>query len=203
MNQVIDSVFRILILLFSIIVHEVSHGATAYALGDDTAKNEGRLTLNPLPHIDPVGTILLPLFIGFGWAKPVPYNPYNLRNQKWGPFLVGIAGPASNIIIAVIFGLLFRFSDIFSLPEKFLTIIASITILNLGLALFNLIPIPPLDGSKIFSLLLPEKEANTYMSLGSVGFMILFFLLMFPVAGFSLGEVIFSLLTFSEKLLGL
>ncbi|OGF71802.1 hypothetical protein A2W54_01380 [Candidatus Giovannonibacteria bacterium RIFCSPHIGHO2_02_43_13] len=178
MNQVIDSVFRILILLFSIIVHEVSHGATAYALGDDTAKNEGRLTLNPLPHIDPVGTILLPLFIGFGWAKPVPYNPYNLRNQKWGPFLVGIAGPASNIIIAVIFGLLFRFSDIFSLPEKFLTIIASITILNLGLALFNLIPIPPLDGSKIFSAIYP-RGLMFFESFGSYGFMILLVIVFF------------------------
>ena len=178
MNQVIDSVFRILILLFSIIVHEVSHGAAAYAMGDDTAKNEGRLTLNPMPHIDPVGTILLPLFIGFGWAKPVPYNPYNLRNQKWGPFLVGIAGPMSNIVIAVIFGLLLRLSDLITLPENFLNIIASITILNLGLALFNLIPVPPLDGSKIFSAIYPQG-LMAFESFGRYGFVILLAIVFF------------------------
>ena len=165
-------------MLFSIIVHEVSHGAVAYAMGDDTAKNKTPLTLNPLPHIDPVGTILLPLFIGFGWAKPVPYNPYNLRNQKWGPLLVGIAGPMSNIVIAVIFGLLLRLSDLITLPENFLNIIASITILNLGLALFNLIPIPPLDGSKIFSAIYPQG-LMAFESFGRYGFVILLAIVFF------------------------
>ncbi|PJA00077.1 MAG: hypothetical protein COX78_01030 [Candidatus Levybacteria bacterium CG_4_10_14_0_2_um_filter_35_8] len=115
-----------------------------------------------------------------------------------------MAGPLTNVIIAIIAGFIIKFSFIFGsfapIAEVLLLIVVQI---NLLLAIFNLLPIPPLDGSKIFSLLLPEKEANAYMSLGSVGFMILFFLLMFPVAGFSLGEVIFSLLTFSEKLLGL
>src|SRR3989339_2239992 len=159
MNQVIDSVFRILILLFSIIVHEVSHGATAYALGDDTAKNEGRLTLNPLPHIDPVGTILLPLFIGFGWAKPVPYNPYNLRNQKWGTVLVGAAGALANLFIALVFGLMIRFhAELGIIPgTPFFEILGTITFLNIILAVFNMIPFPPLDGAKVLFSVLPYR----------------------------------------------
>ena len=105
MNQAVEFIFQILILIFSVVIHEISHGAVAYAMGDNTAKEEGRLTLNPLKHLDPFGSVILPTityllggFI-FGWARPVPYNPYNLRNQKYGPGLVGAAGPLSNIIV--------------------------------------------------------------------------------------------------------
>lgn len=160
MNQVVESVFHILILVFSIVIHEVSHGAVAYAMGDETAKNAGRLTLNPIPHIDPVGSIMLPALMilsggpAFGWAKPVPYNPYYLNAPKWlgrisPDALVGVAGPAANIFLAVFFGLMVRFGSALSLPMDFIRIAMFITIMNLGLAVFNLIPIPPLDGSKL------------------------------------------------------
>ncbi|PIY94273.1 MAG: site-2 protease family protein [Candidatus Levybacteria bacterium CG_4_9_14_3_um_filter_35_16] len=207
----LSGLITVVILVFSAILHEIAHGFVADRLGDPTARLLGRLTLNPRNHIDPVMSILLPLlliFSGspviFGAAKPVPVDPFNLKEGRKDLAIVSLAGPLTNVIIAIIAGFIIKFSFIFGsfapIAEVLLLIVVQI---NLLLAIFNLLPIPPLDGSKIFSLLLPEKEANAYMSLGSVGFMILFFLLMFPVAGFSLGEVIFSLLTFSEKLLGL
>jgi len=146
----------------SVVVHEVSHGFMANILGDDTAKHMGRLTLNPIKHIDPVGSILLPLFLFlthsgfmFGWAKPVPYNPYNLRDQRWGELKVAAAGPLSNIALAVIFGLVLRFSV---LPGAATEIIVYLVSINLVLALFNLIPIAPLDGSKVLFALLPYHQ---------------------------------------------
>lgn len=155
MNQALEFVFQIAILIFSIVIHEVSHGAVAYAMGDSTAKDEGRLTLNPIKHIDPFGSVLLPIltymaggFI-FGWARPVPYNPLYLKNQKYGPGLVGAAGPLSNVLIALVFGLLIRFAGALALPPQFLQIAIFIVFLNLILAIFNLVPIPPLDGSKV------------------------------------------------------
>ena len=163
MNQALDFIFQIAILIFSVVVHEVSHGAVAYALGDSTAKDEGRLTLNPIKHIDPFGSIVLPMlsYLGggfiFGWAKPVPYNPYYLKDQKYGPAMVGVAGPLSNILIALFFGFLVRFSGPTGLPPQFVQISASIAALNLVLAIFNLVPIPPLDGSKLLFALLPES----------------------------------------------
>lgn len=207
----LSGLITVVILVFSAILHEISHGYVADRLGDPTARLLGRLTLNPKNHIDPVMSILLPLlliFSGspviFGAAKPVPVDPFNLKDGRKDLAIVSLAGPLTNLIIAIIasfaINLIFIFGSFAQLAHTLLSIVVRI---NLLLAIFNLLPIPPLDGSKIFSLLLPEKEANVYMSLGSVGFMILFFLLMFPVAGFSLGEVIFSLLTFSEKLLGL
>jgi len=199
------------VLIFSAILHEISHGYVADRLGDPTARLLGRLTLNPKNHIDPVMSILLPLLlilsgspVIFGAAKPVPVDPFNLKDGRKDLAIVSLAGPLTNIIIAILAAFIVKFSFVFGnfapIIQPFFLIVVQI---NLLLAIFNLLPIPPLDGSKIFSLLLPEREANTYMSLGSVGFLILFFLLMFPVAGFSLGEVIFSLLTFSEKLLGI
>ena len=158
-----EFIFQIAILLFSVVVHEVSHGAVAYALGDPTAKNEGRLTLNPLSHLDFFGSIVLPIILYmtsgfiFGWAKPVPYNPYNLKNQKYGPAMVGIAGPLSNLIIAVVFGFLVRFSYALNLPQAFFEIALYIVFLNLILTVFNLVPIPPLDGSNI----LPDSQSST------------------------------------------
>jgi Zn-dependent protease len=175
----IQLIFSLLILLFSVIIHEVSHGYAALALGDRTAEYEGRLTLNPIKHIDPVGTVILPLLmfllpggLVFGWAKPVPYNPYNLRNQRWGEAIVAFAGPLSNIILALIFGFLIRF---YLVPGGELGspvgIIAQIIVLvNLTLAVFNLIPIPPLDGSKIISSVLPRGFMKVREYLEQFGF---------------------------------
>jgi len=161
MDQFISILLFFLILLFSVIIHEYMHGWTANYLGDPTAKNLGRLTLNPLAHIDPIGTILLPLILYlissgaflFGWAKPVPYNPYNLRDQRYGPGLVALAGPFSNLLVALIFGFLIRFLNL----PNFIFIFSIIVYLNLLLAVFNLIPVPPLDGSKILYSLLPSS----------------------------------------------
>lgn len=143
----------------SVVVHEVSHGYAARALGDNTAEYAGRLTLNPVKHIDLWGSIIVPLILvttnaGFiiGWAKPVPVNPYNLRNQRFGEALVAAAGPGSNIAIAIIFGLALRFGFI---PLSAFPVVAAIVIINLVLAVFNLVPIPPLDGSKILFAFLP------------------------------------------------
>lgn len=154
-------IFSILVLIFSVIVHEVSHGYAAYFLGDNTAKYAGRLNLNPLNHLEWFGSIILPTIsyltggIIIGWAKPVPFNPYNLRNQKWGEAMVAIAGPLSNIAIALFFGLLIRFGVAIKFGDAFLYISSMIVLINLVLATFNLVPIPPLDGSKIIFSLLP------------------------------------------------
>lgn len=145
----------------SVVIHEVSHGYVAEMFGDSTARHAGRLTLNPLKHLDLFGSIFLPIVLylssgfAFGWAKPVPYNPDNLRNRKWGTIAVASAGVLANILIAIIFGTLIRFSAGFSLSENFYFITSSIVMVNLALAVFNLIPIPPLDGSKILFSLLP------------------------------------------------
>ncbi len=200
MNQVFDIIFQVLIVIFSVVVHEVSHGAMAYALGDNTAKDAGRLTLNPLPHIDPIGSILMPILIGFGWAKPVPYNPYNLRNQKWGPFLVGIAGPASNILIAVFFGLILRISGPLSfLGQAFFGALLPIVAINLGLAIFNLIPVPPLDGSKVLYLVWPRDRIDLYAMFERYGFFILIiFIFLFPSV---LQNIIFPIVNFLFRLI--
>ena len=169
MESAIQSIFFLIILIFSVIIHEISHGFAALYLGDRTAQYAGRLTLNPVPHIDLFGSIILPLMLYlfqspvlFGWAKPVPYNPYNLKNQKWGPALVGAAGPGSNIFIAVLVGLVIRFlPSIPALSPEFLATftgtLSVIVFLNLGLAIFNLVPIPPLDGSKVLFSVLPYQ----------------------------------------------
>lgn len=161
-----EFILAIVVLIFSVIVHEVSHGLMAYYLGDPTAKYAGRLTLNPIPHIDPIGSIAFPLlmlmaapFLGsrilLGWAKPVPYNPYNLRNQRWGSALVGLAGPLSNILLALVAGLVMRVLLLNGIENSLLDIIVTI---NISLAVFNLLPLPPLDGSKLLFSVLPISE---------------------------------------------
>ena len=189
MESTLTVVFWIVALLYSVVIHEVSHGAVAYSLGDPTAKNLGRLTLNPLKHLDMFGSVLLPLisfFLGgfiFGYAKPVPYNPLNLSDRKYGSAKVAIAGPASNVALAVLFGLTLRFlPDIFStsLIPELLTIVVT---LNLFLAIFNLFPIPPLDGHWLLMTFLPARftAVRTFLYRYSFVLLLMFLFFIFPL----------------------
>lgn len=160
----IDFIFQIAILIMSVVIHEVAHGVAARYYGDRTAEYEGRLTLNPLKHIDPIGSVLVPLVLFFtnagvifGWAKPVPYNPYNLKSGRWPEAAVAAAGPFSNLIIASIFAVAFRAGSAAGFGDAFLYITALIVSINLLLMIFNLMPIPPLDGSKLLFAVFPDK----------------------------------------------
>ncbi|MFA5128066.1 MAG: site-2 protease family protein [Patescibacteria group bacterium] len=176
-------VFYFLVIIPSAIIHEYAHGAMADRLGDSTARYAGRLTLNPKAHIDMWGTILMPLILFFisggsflfAYAKPVPYNPYNLKNQKWGPALVAIAGPLANFLLALCFGMLVRFFP-YSAAVEFFYIIAYA---NVMLLVFNLVPIPPLDGSKILYAILPDSARGVKMFLERYGFILLMFFVFF------------------------
>ncbi len=176
-------IFFFLIIIPSAIIHEYAHGWAAEQLGDPTARLAGRLTLNPLAHIDMWGTVIMPITLlllsggsfMFAYAKPVPYNPYNLSNQKWGPAMVGAAGPAANFITALVFGLLVRFLE----PSAFSSLLAIIVYANLLLMVFNLVPIPPLDGSKILFAVLPDSMENFKLNLERYGFIILLFFIFY------------------------
>lgn len=181
-----DFIFLLIVLIFSVVIHEVSHGYAARALGDPTAEEMGRLTLNPLAHLDPFGSVVLPFTlyllsvvsgtppIIFGWAKPVPYNPLRLRNLRWGPAGVAIAGPASNITLAILFGaavqLLAR-TPVASTPV--LAVFGVVVLINLILGVFNLVPIPPLDSSKILFSVLPDSFTDVKRVLEQYGWFIL------------------------------
>lgn len=183
----------ILILILSVVLHEVFHGYAAWKLGDPTAQLQGRLSLNPLVHIDPVMSVLVPGILVlsgspflFGAAKPVPYNPYNFTDQKYGEAKVAAAGPAANVLIAIVFGLLLQFSETLGLSQTFVSLGYSVIVMNIFLALFNLLPIPPLDGSKILPLILPFDLKMKYQTLRNqleqniaLAFMIIIFLVMF------------------------
>ncbi len=167
-----EQIFIIAALIMSIVLHEMAHGYAANALGDPTARLQGRLSGNPLVHIDLLGSIIVPglLFLSqagilFGWAKPVPYNPYNLRNQKWGEAMVAAAGPAINLVLAAIFAVIIRLAEPLALTSNFVEFAAYIVYINIILALFNLLPLPPLDGSKILKALLPFHAAQRYQEL--------------------------------------
>ena len=172
-----DFLFIIIVLVMSVVIHEVSHGYAALALGDPTAKYEGRLTLNPIKHLDIVGSFLVPLlgyFAGrfiIGWAKPVPFNPYNLRSQKWGEAIVAVAGPLSNILIAAVFGFAIRFFGA-AMSPAFLSLAGFVVLINITLAIFNFMPIPPLDGSKILFALFPYKWQGFRESMERSGFIL-------------------------------
>lgn len=159
----------IVALIFSVVLHEMAHGYAANWLGDPTARLQGRLSANPLVHIDPLMSVIIPgllVFSGspilFGAAKPVPYNPYNFTNQKWGEAMVAAAGPAMNIAIAIIFAILVRSADVLNLSATFVSLAEGIIMLNIFLAFFNLVPIPPLDGSKILPKFLSYGLAIKY-----------------------------------------
>ncbi len=203
----------IVILIFSVIVHEVMHGVVALRFGDPTAKNAGRLTLNPIPHIDPIGTILVPfLFLlpsiltrqspGFiiGWAKPVPINPYNFSNIKYGELSVSIAGIIANFALAIMAAILFHI-----LPSNFIIqgVLSFTVTINLLLGVFNLLPIPPLDGSKVVMTLLPTNLAIEYQKLERYGLLILLVLWIVPFGnGTLLGAIIGGIVSFLQTLLG-
>jgi Zn-dependent protease len=158
-----EFIFQIAILIMSVVIHEVSHGYVARFYGDHTAEYQGRLTLNPLKHLDFIGSFVVPLisyFFGgfiFGWAKPVPYNPYNLKPGRWPEAAVALAGPASNFSLAIIFSVLVRIGSANSWSPAFLHITALIVFVNLLLGIFNLMPIPPLDGSRLLFAIFPDK----------------------------------------------
>lgn len=178
-NSFIEAGVVILILIPSIIAHEVSHGFVANRLGDPTARNAGRLTLNPLPHVDPFGSVLLPGMLAlagapiFGWAKPVPVQPAHFANPTQHMAITAVAGPLSNVVLAFILAR-FAFPSLSGIPEE---IILWFIFLNLLLAVFNMLPIPPLDGSRLLPLVLPEKGREFYRQAEPYGFLILFALL--------------------------
>jgi Zn-dependent protease len=184
-----DMIFSLIIILFSAIIHEYMHGWMADQQGDPTARDAGRLTLNPVAHIDIWGSILMPalVFLGtggglvFGYAKPVPFNPYNLRDQKYGVAKVALAGPMANLITALFFGLFLRFAP--GLNIIMASFLAAIVQINLILMIFNLLPIPPLDGSKIILPFLPYEWQMNLLKLEQFGFA---FVLLFVFFGFSL-----------------
>ncbi len=173
-------------LALAISVHEAAHAWMANRLGDPTARHQGRISLNPINHIDPVGTVLVPLILIisqtgmlFGWAKPTPFNPWNLKNPKRDSALISLAGPASNLLLATLLAIIFRF-PLGTLVE---TVLLQLIVLNLVLAFFNLLPIPPLDGFKVVAGLLPRSLYYQWMGLERYGFLILigFFLFAGPV----------------------
>lgn len=201
------------ILIFSIILHEVAHGYAADRMGDPTARLSGRLTLNPLPHIDPLMSVALPLLlilsgspVIFGAARPVPIDPFNFREGRKDMGLVGLAGPGTNLALALAAAFLAKILILLNFSLPFSSLILSLLYLtvfyNLLLAAFNLLPIPPLDGSRILAAVLPKEGTRFLDSLEPYGIFILFFFLLFPIGGFSLGLVIFNLVSFWMRLLG-
>ncbi len=184
-SYIMDIILQISILIMSVVVHEFSHGYAALLLGDPTAKYAGRLSLNPMKHLDPWGSVIIPLLlvvssagIIFGWAKPVPYNPYNLRDQRYGPAIVGAAGPLSNLALALLAGVAMRAMLVAGIQDGLaLQVLATVILINILLLVFNLLPIPPLDGSKLLFAVLPISE-HTKMTLDRYGFVILLAFLM-------------------------
>jgi len=168
-------------LLIAVTVHESAHAWISDKLGDPTARLLGRISLNPLAHLDPIGTLML-IFFRFGWGKPVPFDPFNLRNPKKDSALISLAGPVSNLILASLLSLLLRFTPLIAISF----ILIPIIIININLAIFNLLPIPPLDGSKILYGVLPMSWAEEYNSFMKDYGTILLILLIIPINGTSM-----------------
>lgn len=198
--------------LLSLSVHELSHGLAAYWMGDKTAKYSGRLSLNPLHHLDPIGAICLFLF-GFGWAKPVPVNPWNFNNKKGGMVLTSLAGPISNFLLAfiaqlgvtILGGISFSSSASFSFQLASLAymLCSYMVTVNLGLGLFNLIPIPPLDGSKVLNAVLPARIYFKIMEYERFGFLALILLINLPIFNRLLFGCETAILNFYNMIIGL
>ncbi len=195
------------VILFALTIHEYCHALVAFKLGDDTASLQGRLTLNPIMHLDPIGTIMM-FIAGFGWARPVPVNPLNFKDPNKGMMLVAIAGPISNIITAVCAGLLLKFilSDpSFSLEANggayntFILILILNVVFGIALAVFNMIPIPPLDGSRVLYAYLPHRFADAYAKLEQYGF--LFLIMIFIFAGNLFGKILWYPISILSKLI--
>lgn len=186
----------------SVVIHEVAHGFVALRFGDRTALNMGRLTLNPIPHLDLFGSIILPALLvlsgsGFliGWAKPVPYNPHNLSNRKWGEMWVASAGILANFALAILFGFLLRFVYPLYPSEGFYFIASTVVLINIALGLFNLVPIPPLDGSKILFTFLSSKSSGVMAFMNKYSlFLLLAFILFFA-------DILIPILLFLFKLI--
>lgn len=198
-NPIVVFVFVALVLIISISIHEFAHAYTADKLGDPTARYLGRVTLNPLAHLDPIGTIML-LFVGFGWGKPVPFNPINLSNPKRDAAIISIAGPMSNFILAVIFSIIFKVVSATGLENLILAkIFFPIIFYNLILGVFNLIPIHPLDGFKVVNGLLPTKLSIQWMQMEQFGIILLLVL----VFTRTIGNIIMPVVSFLLSLLGI
>lgn len=202
--SIINFLISLPIFLVAVIVHEYAHGWIAYKLGDPTPKYSGRLTLNPLVHIDPIGTLILPLFllisgsrIIFGWAKPMPVNFLSLRHPKKDIFWVGLAGPLANISLALLLSVLLKLK--LPLNQNLFELIVFAILINLVLAVFNIIPIPPLDGSRLVTALLPWRYAHSYNKLEPFGFIILIGLLYLGL----LNRIIWPIVLVLSKVLGL
>lgn len=217
----------LVVLIFSAILHEIMHGVVADKLGDPTARLHNRLTLNPIPHIDPLYSIAMPLIMliashgtfAFGAAKPVPVNPIHFKEPLKDMALTALAGPLTNFTLAVIGALLLRIIfpgiNILSMEQYaminglnamqilLMVILAAVVTYNLMLAIFNLIPVPPLDGSRFVTALLPYDLARSYLSIERYGIFILLTLLYFPIGGFSLGNLINNLIIFAVHALGI
>ena len=193
--EIYFKIFLYIVIVLSAIFHEYSHALAAYRLGDPTAKNAGRLTLNPIAHMDLFGTVIVPLFLLFfwggfiGWAKPVPFNPYNLRDQKYGTMKIAAAGPAANIFIALVFSLVLR---LLPTDTNLFFPLSLIIFVNIFLALFNLIPIPPLDGSKLVERIIPPSWQKFLMG-SFLGIFLAIFLAIFFL--YPLAKSIFYLMT--------
>ncbi len=184
-----NSFFGLAVLIISITIHECAHAAAANQLGDPTGKYAGRMTLNPIPHIDILGTIIAPLFFGIGWAKPVPFNPYNLKDQKIGPMLIDLAGAGANFALAIFFVIFIKVAILAGFFNAvFFSFLLSVVKFNVLLAVFNLMPIPPLDGSKILYAIIPDSayKVKEYLERNSlillIVFIVFFSYFIFPIA---------------------
>lgn len=179
--EVITTIITLVILIMSIVLHELSHGYVAELLGDPTPRLQGRLTINPIRHMELFGSVIVPILTSlvgftFGWAKPIQWNPYNIKNRRVGEFLISLAGPSANIFIALVFGLVIRSG---TASVAFAAIASYIVMINIMLAVFNLIPIPPLDGSKILFSLLPPRLANVRQGFEKYSLVLILVLIVF------------------------
>ena len=182
--NVLGMVIVLCVIVFSMMLHELAHGGVAYLLGDETAKEDGRLTLNPLKHLDPFMSVILPLMsyllggVVFGGAKPVPVNPYKLKGREWGMALVAVAGPLTNFVLALASFLVLELTGVGQESEILYTILYEMLFVNLGFGVFNLIPIPPLDGSRVLYALMPDGVREFMNKMERVGIYIIYMLIL-------------------------